>query len=64
MKRAPFRSSNRNTFIHVNGWSSVYQLKRPTSDPSVNRPDCSQSSWEEIDDNETFDAPVYISVHI
>ena len=30
---------------------------RLTSEPSFSRPDCSQSSCAEIEDNETFDAP-------
>jgi hypothetical protein len=31
--------------------------KLTSAEPSVNRPDFSHSSWEEIDESETLDAP-------
>lgn len=37
---------------------------QPTSEPSVSLPDCPHSSWEDIEDKETLDAPEFALVTI
>jgi hypothetical protein len=43
--------------MHVSENTQDSGYDQPTSEPSVNLPDCSQSSCEDIEDKETLDAP-------
>ena len=42
---------------HISDMIQDSGYDRLTSEPSVNLPDCAQSSCEDIEDNETLDAP-------
>lgn len=56
--RDSFLSWNLKTWKYLS-WAHFLRSSKTllTSEPSFNRPDCSQSSWEDNDDSETLDAP-------
>lgn len=50
--------------IHVSDIMQYSGYDQLTSEPSVSLPDCAQSSCEDIEDNETLDAPSFDLVAI
>ena len=50
--------------MHVSDIMQDFGHYEPTSEPSVNLPDCFQSSCEDIEDKETLDAPRFGLVDI